>query len=153
MFSALRQVVANAVSDLTRAGGTNSHIHFDTPEFEGVVPAFEDTAWVDLAREIIAEAGRHSNHILVDVPVGSWHVPPSREELTSLKSLAPWEPPGIYLLPDGESAFDHRLKRGWHLDYAPSVDGATGWWAGHLDHDTPGAPIWRVSLRYETTRQ
>ncbi len=153
MSSFLLGIVATVVADLARSGGTNTHVHFDTPEFAGAVPAFEDVAWIGLAGDVISAAARYSDRILVDVPIGDWEKPPDRQEISGLKSLNPWQPPGIYLLPEGESAFEHRKNRGWYLDQAPSVIGANGWWGGYLDNDTPGGPIWRVSLLYETTRR
>jgi hypothetical protein len=148
----LPEVIASAVGDLVNAGGTGSHVHFDNPEFAGLVPPFEDTAWIELAKSIVAVALRFSDRILVDIPVGSWKKPPSRGDLVSLRALNNWEPPGIYLVPEGESAFDHRITRGWYSDEAPKVAGANGWWGGYLDSNSPTGPIWRISLLYETKR-
>jgi hypothetical protein len=151
MTRALPDVVGSVVADLMAAGGSGTHVHFDDPQFAGLIPPFEDRGWIELARLIITVASRVSDRILVDVPVGSWQKPPSLEEIAALESLAGWELPGIYLVPEGGTAFDHRTTRGWYSDGAPQVQGAKGWWGGYLDSESREGPEWRISLLYEST--
>jgi len=151
MFRSLEGVLNDAIKDLVNSPGVGGHVHFDDVEFAGSVPDFDDTAWISLVGRIAHLASRWSDRLLIDLPLLSSAESPSNIRLEDLKSLDPWQPPGIYFLPADESAYSHREVRGWYSDQAPKIDGAVGWLGAFLDADNPGGPLWRMSLMYETS--
>ncbi len=123
-------------------------MHFDDPVFDGLVPSFDDTAWVSLALEAAIEARTLDAKAVVAVPVAEDPVRPASLTLTSISRLDPWEPPGIYLLPAGSSAWLQR-RAVWHSDEVTTTDGILGWVAATPIRDN-GPTVWRVTLYYET---
>ncbi len=136
--------------DLIATGQVGSHVHFDDPQFKGLVPPFNDAGWIRLAASAASVLSHLPGRILVDVPLGTWENPPDPVQLLSLVELDPWEPPAIYLLSEDRSALAHRIVRGWYSDEAPATSGAIAWFGGHLEEAANRRNKWRISLMYET---
>jgi hypothetical protein len=136
------------VASLIESPGVGGHVHFDDPEFDGLVPGFTDVAWLDIARDAAWVASRFNTRV-VDVPLGSWPQLPSPFRIDHLTRLEPWVPPGLYVLTGDFSAYDQRLQSGSHSDDIENVQGAKGWLGAHLDAE-PDPHVWRVSLMLET---
>ncbi len=150
MSESFEAAVESVGRDLVATGRVGSHVHFDDPEFRGLIPPFNDAAWMKLAASAASVLSNLPCRILVDVPLGEWESPPQPARLLSLTELVPWEPPAIYLLNEDRSALAHRSIRGWYSDEAPATSGARGWFGGYLGEIQDRARKWRISLMYET---
>jgi hypothetical protein len=134
---------------MIRSGGSGTHVHFDDPVFDGLVPSFEHASWLSLGLDAAIEAHTIGVRVVVAVPIAENSMRPASLTLAATTRLDPWEPPGIYLLPVGSSAWSQR-QAVWHSDEVATADGIHGWVAATPIHDE-GPTVWHVTLYYETT--
>jgi hypothetical protein len=141
-------VLRTVARRLIEEPGSGGHVHFDSVDFAGIVPDPSDVAWLDVARSAASVLAPVVSGLLIKVPIGTWTRLATAVDLTELVRLEPWEPPGLYALPPGESAFTRRRAGRWYSDDVPQAEGALGWLAAYQT-DVPQGMAWRLSLMYE----
>jgi hypothetical protein len=149
MSTPFKDAVRSVVDDMIRSGGSGTHVHFDDTVFDGLVPSFDDTVWLSLGREAAIEALESGTKVVVAVPIAETASRPASLSLAGTSRLHPWEPPAIYLLPVGSSAWSQR-QAVWHSDEPTTMDGIHGWIAATPIGDDGSTETWRVTLYFET---
>lgn len=138
----LRKEVLNLIA----APGSGGHVHFDHPAFDGLVPQFDDVAWVDFSLATADALLDSPRPVAILVELGKWPDLAEPFDITRLTSLEYDAPPAVYDLSAG-SAYANRGSSGLFSDAVPQPRRGNSWISWHRDGD---AELGVISLLHET---